>query len=172
MGLRLFIKYVSLTPKQRDRKCANRVLQKVNFLSHVLLTLTFLPSIAKARTPRIVCTTSSSHYLGNHDLSSFNAEKGDPGISGLHVPFPSPHPLLFFLLHPPPYSNLLNQVLRKQQALLLDLAHRTPTSPPPSPRLQTHNHQRRASRLRQFRDLEFEQTEFDIRKDQGGYCES
>ena len=61
------------------------IIHQVNFLSHVLLTLSLLPSIAKAEKPRIVCTTSSFHYLGKFDLSNFNAEKGDPGMDGVQV---------------------------------------------------------------------------------------
>jgi len=52
-----------------------------NFLSHVLLTLRLLPSIAKAPAPRIVCTTSCFHYPGVFDLTNFNGEK--PGTSGI-----------------------------------------------------------------------------------------
>jgi NAD(P)-dependent dehydrogenase (short-subunit alcohol dehydrogenase family) len=36
----------------------------VNFLSHVLLTMTILPSLARAEDPRIICTTSCMQYLG------------------------------------------------------------------------------------------------------------
>ncbi|RDW85984.1 hypothetical protein BP5796_04309 [Coleophoma crateriformis] len=53
--------------------------QEVNFLSHVLLTLRLLPSLAKAEMPRIVCTTSCFHYLGKYDISNFN---GGPGLGG------------------------------------------------------------------------------------------
>ncbi|KAI1855929.1 hypothetical protein JX265_012012 [Neoarthrinium moseri] len=45
---------------------------QVNFLSHTLLTLSVLPSIAKAPSPRIVCTTSCLHYLGVYNLSNAN----------------------------------------------------------------------------------------------------
>jgi len=46
---------------------------QVNFISHVLLTLTTLPSLAKAQSPRIVCTTSCMQYFGTFDLSNANA---------------------------------------------------------------------------------------------------
>lgn len=46
---------------------------QVNFLSHTLLTLSLLPSISKASSPRIICTTSCMHYLGKYDLSNANA---------------------------------------------------------------------------------------------------
>lgn len=51
----------------------------MNFLSHVLLTLRLLPSLAKAPEPRVACTTSCFHYLGIYDISNFN---GGPGLSG------------------------------------------------------------------------------------------
>ena len=38
----------------------------------MLLTLTLLPSLAKAEEPRIVCTTSCFHYPGKFALSGFN----------------------------------------------------------------------------------------------------
>lgn len=34
-----------------------------------------LPSLAKSKAPRVVCTTSCFHYLGNYDLSNFNGDK-------------------------------------------------------------------------------------------------
>ncbi|KAK3296642.1 WW domain-containing oxidoreductase [Chaetomium fimeti] len=46
---------------------------QVNFLSHTLLTLSLLPSISKASRPRILFTTSCTHYLGKYDLSNANA---------------------------------------------------------------------------------------------------
>jgi NAD(P)-dependent dehydrogenase (short-subunit alcohol dehydrogenase family) len=46
---------------------------QVNFLSHTLLTLSVLPSIARAKSPRIICTTSCLHYMGKCDLSNANA---------------------------------------------------------------------------------------------------
>jgi len=57
----------------------------VNFLSHVLLTLRLLPSLAKAEAPRIVCTTSCFHYLGIFDLTNFNGEKGGGRVAGVQV---------------------------------------------------------------------------------------
>lgn len=61
------------------------IIHQVNFLSHVLLTLSILPSIAKAKEPRIVCTTSCFHFPGKFDLTNFNAEKGDTGLEGVQV---------------------------------------------------------------------------------------
>jgi NAD(P)-dependent dehydrogenase (short-subunit alcohol dehydrogenase family) len=55
------------------------IIHQVNFLSHVLLTLYLLPSLAKALTPRIVCTTSSAYYIGRFDLRNFNGELGKSG---------------------------------------------------------------------------------------------
>lgn len=48
------------------------VVHVVNFLSHVLLTMTVLPSIAAAHAPRIICTTSNMQYHGIFDLSNAN----------------------------------------------------------------------------------------------------
>lgn len=56
---------------------------QVNFLSHVLLTLRLLPSLAAAKAPRIICTTSCFHYPGRFDLTNFNAEKGLAGYEGV-----------------------------------------------------------------------------------------
>ncbi|KFY41400.1 hypothetical protein V494_03020 [Pseudogymnoascus sp. VKM F-4513 (FW-928)] len=50
------------------------LVHQVNFLSHVLLTYSLLPSLAKAAAPRIVCTTSNMQYLGVFNLT--NANKG------------------------------------------------------------------------------------------------
>lgn len=49
------------------------ICHQVNFLSHTLLTLSVLPSIARASSPRIICTTSCMHYAGTYDLSNANA---------------------------------------------------------------------------------------------------
>jgi NAD(P)-dependent dehydrogenase (short-subunit alcohol dehydrogenase family) len=46
---------------------------QVNFASHVLLTMTILPSLAKAPSPRIICTTSCMQYFGIFDLSNANS---------------------------------------------------------------------------------------------------
>jgi NAD(P)-dependent dehydrogenase (short-subunit alcohol dehydrogenase family) len=45
---------------------------QVNFAAHVLLTLRLLPSIQKAKEPRIVCTTSCLHYHGKYRLSNWD----------------------------------------------------------------------------------------------------
>ncbi|ETS87120.1 hypothetical protein PFICI_00948 [Pestalotiopsis fici W106-1] len=60
------------------------IIHQVNFLSHVLLTLRLLPSLAKSRAPRIVCTTSSYHYLGDFNLQNCNGELGSPGHEGVN----------------------------------------------------------------------------------------
>lgn len=58
--------------------------KQINFLAHVLLTLILLPSLARAETPRIVCTTSSFHYNGRFDLANFNGELGKAGPGGVY----------------------------------------------------------------------------------------
>lgn len=45
---------------------------QVNLLSHVLLTLRLLPSIARSPEPRIICTTSCTHHTGILDLKHFD----------------------------------------------------------------------------------------------------
>lgn len=59
------------------------IIHQVNLLSHVLLTLRLIPSLAKANAPRVVCTTSCFHYLGNFDLQNFNGELGRTGADGV-----------------------------------------------------------------------------------------
>lgn len=57
---------------------------QVNLLSHVLLTLRLLPSLARSDAdPRIVCTTSNLHHVGALDLDHFNNE---PGMRGGDYP--------------------------------------------------------------------------------------
>lgn len=51
------------------------LVHQINFISHVLLTLTLLPSLAKAPAPRILCTTSNMQFLGIFDLEG-NANRG------------------------------------------------------------------------------------------------
>lgn len=58
-------------------------IHQINFLSHVLLTLRLLPSIAAAKEPRIVCTTSCFHYPGKFNLANFNGEQGASGLDGV-----------------------------------------------------------------------------------------
>lgn len=55
------------------------IIHQINLLSHVLLTMRLLPSLAKAPAPRIVCTTSCYHFLGRYNLANFN---GGPGMAG------------------------------------------------------------------------------------------
>jgi NAD(P)-dependent dehydrogenase (short-subunit alcohol dehydrogenase family) len=59
------------------------ICHQVNFMSHVLLTLSLLPALAKASEPRVVCTTSCFHFLGKFDLSNFNGELGLTGAEGV-----------------------------------------------------------------------------------------
>ncbi|PKS08529.1 hypothetical protein jhhlp_004914 [Lomentospora prolificans] len=59
------------------------IIHQVNFLSHVLLTLSLIPSLSKAATPRIVCTTSVFHFHGDFDLRNCNGELGIPGPEGV-----------------------------------------------------------------------------------------
>lgn len=58
-------------------------MRQVNFLSHVLLTMTLLPNLAQSSYARIVCTTSCYHYPGLYDLDDFNSEKARTGKSGV-----------------------------------------------------------------------------------------
>lgn len=58
------------------------IVHQVNLLSHVLLTLKLLPSLAKAPLPRVVCTTSCFHFPGKFALNNFNAETGKGGGLG------------------------------------------------------------------------------------------
>ncbi|VUC25635.1 unnamed protein product [Clonostachys rosea] len=55
------------------------LVHQVNFLSHVLLTLRLLPSIARSDYARIICSTSCLHYLAPFDLEHFNGERGIKG---------------------------------------------------------------------------------------------
>jgi NAD(P)-dependent dehydrogenase (short-subunit alcohol dehydrogenase family) len=59
------------------------IIHQVNFLSHVLLTLQLLPSLARAQAPRIVCTTSCFHYLGKFNVNNFNGELLLAGLEGV-----------------------------------------------------------------------------------------
>ncbi|KAG0645470.1 Retinol dehydrogenase 13 [Hyphodiscus hymeniophilus] len=52
------------------------LVHQVNFLSHVYLTMWLLPSLSKARQPRIICTTSNMQYLGTFDLTNTTRGKG------------------------------------------------------------------------------------------------
>ncbi|KAH7382027.1 hypothetical protein BKA64DRAFT_764344 [Cadophora sp. MPI-SDFR-AT-0126] len=51
------------------------MLHQVNFISHVLLTLILLPTLARAPEPRIICTTSNMQYQGVFDLTNANSGK-------------------------------------------------------------------------------------------------
>ncbi|KAJ5106193.1 hypothetical protein N7456_002868 [Penicillium angulare] len=67
------------TDKTRTTNDGFQLVQQVNFLSHVLLTLRLLPSLERIVDPRIVCTTSCVHHFGVFDLDHFN---GGPGMKG------------------------------------------------------------------------------------------
>lgn len=56
---------------------------QINLLSHVLLTMYLLPSLAKAAEPRVVCTTSCFHFLGKYNIANFNGEPGNSGSEGV-----------------------------------------------------------------------------------------
>ncbi|KAE9363956.1 WW domain-containing oxidoreductase [Stipitochalara longipes BDJ] len=74
--LDILINNAGITPETDQvilTKNGFEICHQVNFLSHTLLTLTLLPSIAKAPAPRIICSTSCMHYLGTYDLSNANA---------------------------------------------------------------------------------------------------
>jgi len=57
---------------------------QINLLSHVLLTMHLLPSLAKAPAPRVVCTTSCFHFLGRYSIGNFNGGPGMAGGEGVH----------------------------------------------------------------------------------------
>ncbi|CEH18184.1 Dehydrogenases with different specificities (related to short-chain alcohol dehydrogenases) [Ceraceosorus bombacis] len=57
---------------------------QVNFLAHCLVTLYVLPSMKKARAPRIVNTCSIFHHAGRLDFSNLNYEKRQKrGLGGV-----------------------------------------------------------------------------------------
>lgn len=58
-------------------------IHQINLLAHVLLTLHLIPSLAKAKEPRVICTTSCFHYLGRFNLKNFNGELGRSGQQGV-----------------------------------------------------------------------------------------
>lgn len=55
-----------------DTKDGFGLIHQVNFLSHVLITYTLLPSLAKAAAPRVICTTSNMQFLGVFNLTNAN----------------------------------------------------------------------------------------------------
>lgn len=59
------------------------IIHQVNFLSATLITLSLLPSLAKAPEPRVVFTTSCFHYPGIYDLNNWNGEDGKTGPGGV-----------------------------------------------------------------------------------------
>ncbi|WPH04988.1 WW domain-containing oxidoreductase [Acrodontium crateriforme] len=50
------------------------IVHQVNFLSHVLLTLRLLSSLARAERPRVVCTTSCMMFFGTLNMDKFNSD--------------------------------------------------------------------------------------------------
>lgn len=52
---------------------------QVNFLSHVLIAMRLLPSLARAPEPRIVCTTSCMTYFGKFNLNNWDGT-GHKGV--------------------------------------------------------------------------------------------
>lgn len=67
------------TSRKNMTKDGFQLVHQVNLLSHVLLTLHLLPSLARSAKPRIVCTTSNLHHTGILDLDHFNCEDGMRG---------------------------------------------------------------------------------------------
>lgn len=67
--------------KKRMTKDGFQLLHQVNLLSHVLLTLRLLPSLARSTAPRIVCTTSSAHHVGRLELDGDRFNSG-PDMRG------------------------------------------------------------------------------------------
>lgn len=72
MALSLFTRQVIYGPSSQLKRL---IFVQVNFISHVLLTLTLLPSLAKASQPRIICTTSCMQYLGIFNVNNANSGK-------------------------------------------------------------------------------------------------
>ncbi|KAJ5868817.1 hypothetical protein N7534_003370 [Penicillium rubens] len=67
------------TVQTRITKDGFQLVHQVNFLSHVLLTLRLLPSLARSAEPRIICTTSCYHHLGVFDLDRVNGKQSWKG---------------------------------------------------------------------------------------------
>ncbi|KXG53211.1 Short-chain dehydrogenase/reductase SDR [Penicillium griseofulvum] len=67
------------TQQTRITKDGFQAVHQINFLSHVLLTLRLLPSLARSAEPRVICTTSCYHHLGLFDLDHVNGEPGSRG---------------------------------------------------------------------------------------------
>ncbi|KAJ5385955.1 Short-chain dehydrogenase/reductase SDR [Penicillium cosmopolitanum] len=63
---------IAVAPLDAKTKDGFHPVHQINYLSHVLLTLRLLPSLAEQTPGRIVCTTSCYHHLGtyNADLDS------------------------------------------------------------------------------------------------------
>jgi len=60
------------------------MIHQVNFLSHVLVTLALLPSLAAAEQPRVLCTTSCYHYAGKFSIANWNGQPGDKDVLGYY----------------------------------------------------------------------------------------
>ncbi|PYH94823.1 NAD(P)-binding protein [Aspergillus ellipticus CBS 707.79] len=70
---------VAIKNKELMTKDGFQLVHQVNFLSHVLLTLRLLPSLARSAEPRIICSTSCVHHLGLLEFDHFN---GGPEMKG------------------------------------------------------------------------------------------
>ncbi|KAL3462011.1 hypothetical protein BJX64DRAFT_299812 [Aspergillus heterothallicus] len=79
--LDLLCNNAGMQPPAKDVRTKDglEIVHQVNFVAHVLLTHLLLPSLARAREPRIVCTTSCHHFLGVYDIAHFNCEEGMAG---------------------------------------------------------------------------------------------
>ena len=49
------------------------------------MTTRLLPSLAKAKEPRVVCTTSCFHFYGQFDIRNFNGDLGRTGRAGVQL---------------------------------------------------------------------------------------
>lgn len=66
-------------------KNGHEIVHQVNLLSHVLMTLSLLPALAKSREARVVCTTSSFHYFGIYDMRNFDSMAGVASPGGVQL---------------------------------------------------------------------------------------
>ncbi|KAK5799913.1 hypothetical protein VI817_002125 [Penicillium citrinum] len=69
---------IAAAPLSAKTKDGFHPVHQINFLSHVLLTLRLLPSLADQTPGRIICSTSSYHFLGNYDPELYCG----PGMAG------------------------------------------------------------------------------------------
>ncbi|KAF2724486.1 NAD(P)-binding protein [Polychaeton citri CBS 116435] len=64
------------SPLDRVTEDGYQLIHQVNFLAHALLTLSLLPALARAASPRVVCVTSNMHYRGVFNLAYANSARG------------------------------------------------------------------------------------------------